>query len=623
MRVSGTIPQPGRIPDVSSISNNDSGLSVRTDLNATLARSDDIVNAQAYGSKGDGATDDTATLQAAFTAAFGSIAAPHGGNNSHLNRPVFLPAGRYMVGANVVEKVVTGTASAGAFVAQAHITGASLIFESLTSGAGHVGQVITGVGVAPYTIITGGSGNSWTITPSQTVPSTQIYTFRDGQTPAIILSLSDTAGLVTGDNVYVRGIVGTTFANYSYSIAVLDGTRVTLAGTQYNAPWISGGTLATAALRLPPVRGAWIYGAGRNVTSIINTHRNSAVISTNGCEFAHIEGISWYAGDGGICFDLNYDGVINNQVNLQSNFFENNYFGTTGSDQVLPDYGVAVGMGQNMGSENTFLNNFFGGCRKTSESAGLYVHNYNALMNTVIGGNISGCSYGIYVNAGSVPSITGVSFQNGTGIDIYVINGGPDQYSIQGCRTESGNFLKSASWNVFDVGALSHSPGTAQGYIFSGAGQVTCRSIVSVAGGGGWFEGTASLSISNGQFVRADYLTHGPQSNYRYLDVTPQRIITETASRSMVSADSSAKIQFNSTSAQTYTVLKNSDGACALRAGSRVGLQQIGAGQLTVVPSAGVTIRSSRGFKLRAQWSCATLTCDGTDLWTLDGDTII
>ncbi len=583
----------------------------------------EVVNVKDYGALGDGSTDDAVAIQAAFTAAFGSISSPNGGNSSNLNREVYFPAGTYNVGEHVLEKSVTGTASAGAHVAQGRIQGTTYTVESLTSGTVVVGQIITGVGVTPYTIITAGSGSTWTVTPSQSVATnTQIYTFRDGQTPAIILTLNNTTGLNSGDYVYVRGVGGTTFANYSYTIAVLNSTKVTLVGTQFNGAWTSGGTLATAALKLPATRGAVISGAGRNVTSIRNMHTNCATISTNGLEFARISNMTFYGNDGGIAFDLNCDGLPNHQVSLQSNFFENCYFGTTGSDAELPDYGISIGMGQVMGSENTFINNFFGGCRKTSTSAGIYIHNYNALMNVVIGGNISGCSYGIVVNAGSAPVIQGVSFQNYPGVDIYVINGGPDQYSITGCRTETANFLLMGSPNVFSIDALSHSPGTGQGYIASGGGSyVTCKSIVSTSNGGGWFEGSMHLSIENSQFALSDFLTHGSTSNYLHLDVRPQRIVSVTTSRSMVSADGSAKIQFNSAGAQTYTVEKNSTGACNLGTGSFVDLQQIGAGQLTVVAASGVTIRSAAGLKIRAQYASAKLVCDGADTWTLSGDT--
>jgi hypothetical protein len=54
--------------------------------------------------------------------------------------------------------------------------------------------------------------------------------------------------------------------------------------------------------------------------------------------------------------------------------------------------------------------------------------------------------------------------------------------------------------------------------------------------------------------------------------------------------------------------------------GSRVDLVQLGVGQITVVPEAGVTINATPGRKLRAQYSFATLIKTGTNVWLLVGD---
>lgn len=51
------------------------------------------------------------------------------------------------------------------------IGGATLNVSAVTSGSLATGQLVVGAGVAPGTTITGGSGTSWTVTPSQTVAS--------------------------------------------------------------------------------------------------------------------------------------------------------------------------------------------------------------------------------------------------------------------------------------------------------------------------------------------------------------------------------------------------------------------------------------------------------------------
>jgi Pectate lyase superfamily protein len=60
-------------------------------------RPTDIVNVKDYGAYGDGSHDDAGAIQATFDTAFGSSTSPHG-LNTKANRPVFFPAGHYLVG---------------------------------------------------------------------------------------------------------------------------------------------------------------------------------------------------------------------------------------------------------------------------------------------------------------------------------------------------------------------------------------------------------------------------------------------------------------------------------------------------------------------------------------------
>lgn len=54
--------------------------------------------------------------------------------------------------------------------------------------------------------------------------------------------------------------------------------------------------------------------------------------------------------------------------------------------------------------------------------------------------------------------------------------------------------------------------------------------------------------------------------------------------------------------------------------GVRVDIGQDGAGQVTVVPDDGVTVRTPETMKLRKQWAKATLIKRGPDLWDLEGN---
>lgn len=55
--------------------------------------------------------------------------------------------------------------------------------------------------------------------------------------------------------------------------------------------------------------------------------------------------------------------------------------------------------------------------------------------------------------------------------------------------------------------------------------------------------------------------------------------------------------------------------------GTQIAVLQTGASQVTVVGQSTVTVNSTPGLKLRAQWAFATLIKRGTDTWVLVGDT--
>jgi hypothetical protein len=96
-------------------------------------------------------------------------------------------------------------------------------------------------------------------------------------------------------------------------------------------------------------------------------------------------------------------------------------------------------------------------------------------------------------------------------------------------------------------------------------------------------------------------------------------INSQTVSYTLVLSDASKLVEINSASANNLTVPLNS--TVAFPVGTQVSLLQVGAGQMTVVATGGVTINATPGLKLRAQWSSATLIKRATDTWVLVGDT--
>ena len=74
----------------------------------------------------------------------------------------------------------------------------------------------------------------------------------------------------------------------------------------------------------------------------------------------------------------------------------------------------------------------------------------------------------------------------------------------------------------------------------------------------------------------------------------------------------------NNGSAQTVTVPPNSSVSIAV--GSQVQVAGLGAGEITMAAGSGVTLRSTPGLKLRAQYSSVTCIKIATDEWILVGD---
>jgi hypothetical protein len=95
-------------------------------------------------------------------------------------------------------------------------------------------------------------------------------------------------------------------------------------------------------------------------------------------------------------------------------------------------------------------------------------------------------------------------------------------------------------------------------------------------------------------------------------------INAQTVSYTLVLGDASKLVEINNASANNLTVPLNS--SVAFTVGTQISLLQTGAGQMTVVPTGGVTINATPGLKLRAQWSSATLIKRATDTWVLVGD---
>ncbi len=77
-------------------------------------------------------------------------------------------------------------------------------------------------------------------------------------------------------------------------------------------------------------------------------------------------------------------------------------------------------------------------------------------------------------------------------------------------------------------------------------------------------------------------------------------------------------VEMNSASAVTFTIPTNA--AFAWPVGASMDIIQTGAGQVTIAPDSGVTLRYTPGNKLRTQWSSCTIIKRSADVWYLYGD---
>jgi hypothetical protein len=85
-----------------------------------------------------------------------------------------------------------------------------------------------------------------------------------------------------------------------------------------------------------------------------------------------------------------------------------------------------------------------------------------------------------------------------------------------------------------------------------------------------------------------------------------------------VLSDDGKLVTLDNASAITLTIPPN--GTVAYGIGTQINLMQLGAGQVTIAPGAGVTLRSA-GSKLKtsAQYAVATCCKIGTDTWVVIG----
>jgi hypothetical protein len=135
---------------------------------------------------------------------------------------------------------------------------------------------------------------------------------------------------------------------------------------------------------------------------------------------------------------------------------------------------------------------------------------------------------------------------------------------------------------------------------------------------GGTYASTTLTTPTIASFTNANH-THADAAGGGSLLYT---LNSQAASYTLVLADVGKIIPISNASANTVTVPLNS--SVAFPIGSVVTLIQLGAGQTTIAPTAGVTIRSeSSKLKLKAQYATAGLLKTDTDTWVAFGNLVV
>jgi hypothetical protein len=128
--------------------------------------------------------------------------------------------------------------------------------------------------------------------------------------------------------------------------------------------------------------------------------------------------------------------------------------------------------------------------------------------------------------------------------------------------------------------------------------------------------GNYMSDISSGTGIT---ISHTPsEGSTATVSISDSTISTKTNNYTLALIDKRTIVEMNVGSANTVTVPPNSD--VAFPTGSEITIFQYGAGKTQILAGSGVTIRSTPGNYLRAQYAVATLVKRGTNEWILFGD---
>lgn len=144
------------------------------------------------------------------------------------------------------------------------------------------------------------------------------------------------------------------------------------------------------------------------------------------------------------------------------------------------------------------------------------------------------------------------------------------------------------------------------------------------AGGGSGISTTLTsghILVGNGSNVATDVAlsSDATMANTGAITVLRTHVATNTQTDSygLVLADDGKVIIMNKGSANDLTVPTNA--SVAFPTGTQIAIQQLGAGQTTIVAAGGVTLQYQPGLKISAQYGVVTLIKTATNTWIVCG----
>lgn len=140
------------------------------------------------------------------------------------------------------------------------------------------------------------------------------------------------------------------------------------------------------------------------------------------------------------------------------------------------------------------------------------------------------------------------------------------------------------------------------------------RDAANYAGGGDTSTPLSAAAIEDLEQRLSDYTDAQVAAAIATVNLT---INAQTLSYTFVLADANCLIKMNSASARTVTVPPNS--SVAFPIGTTIAVEREGAGTVTLVAGAGVTLNTPGGLAVAAQYGTVTAVKTATDTWVIGG----